>query len=73
MKHGPLYYDDFWPDRHRQECAHGNWKKCAECDAEGERATADLVRPHYWRGLWTGVAYGAMLVIIIDLMTTLFL
>lgn len=68
MKHGPIIYDDFWPDRHRSECDHGNYKVCAECDAEGERAMAELGRPYYMRGLCTGVLIGASLAMTISIL-----
>lgn len=27
-------YEDFFHDDDRRECAHGNYKQCAECEAE---------------------------------------
>lgn len=61
MKRGPIIYDDFFEVRYREECAHGNYKNCAECDAEGERAMAELGRPYFWRGALYGWGIGVVM------------
>lgn len=59
-------YDDFLGDDQRRECVHGNYKRCSECEAEGEViARTEEVRQWVERGAW--FAGGFLACILIDL------
>lgn len=57
-------YEDFLGDDLRRECEHGNYKRCAECDAEGEAISRAEQRAQWARNaMWFSAGFLACILV----------